>query len=124
VVSVLHERGPLAQLREIGGQVIFDDTNGYGHAVWNYKEGNERGAAWEQLQVRPDSRTVWHIDYTRRVRQLESFLPICGYCKKIRDDRTTGNRSRNTSRSARARRSATASVRTVISVTSCRSSKV
>ena len=64
VVSVLHERGPLARLRELGGRVIFDETNGYGHAVWDYKEGNARGAAWEQHQVRPDSRTVRHIDYT------------------------------------------------------------
>ncbi len=63
-VPVLHDRGPLARLRELGGQVIFDETNGYGHAVWDYKEGNERGAAWELAQVRPDSRTVRHIDYT------------------------------------------------------------
>lgn len=27
------------------------------------------------------------LDYTSRVRELESILPICGYCKKIRDDR-------------------------------------
>ena len=64
VVSVLHDRGPLARLRELGGQVVFDETNGYGHAVWDYKEGNARGAAWEPHQVRPDSRTVRHIDYT------------------------------------------------------------
>ena len=63
-VSVLHDRGPLARLRELGGQVIFDETNGYGHAVWDYKEGNERGDAWELLQVRPASRTVRRIDYT------------------------------------------------------------
>jgi hypothetical protein len=63
-VSVLHDRGPLARLRELGGQVIFDETNGYGHAAWDYKEGNERGAAWELLQVRPASRTVRRIDYT------------------------------------------------------------
>ena len=64
VVSVLHERGPLARLRAVGGQVIYDETNGYGHAVWDYKEGNERGTAWEPHQVRPDSRTVRHVDYT------------------------------------------------------------
>ena len=63
-VSVLGDRGPLALLRELGGQVIYDETNGYGHAVWNYKEGNERGAAWEKLQVRPDSRSVRRVDYT------------------------------------------------------------
>ncbi len=64
VVSVLHDRGPLASLRELGGQVIYDETNGYGHAVWNYVEGNRRGEAWEKLQERPPARTVRHIDYT------------------------------------------------------------
>jgi hypothetical protein len=43
VVSVLHDRGPAGAPPGLGGQVIFDETNGYGHAVWNYKEGNERG---------------------------------------------------------------------------------
>lgn len=64
VVSILHERGPLAWLREHGGQVVFDETNGYGHEVWNYQEGNRRGAAWLQDRVRPDSRSVRRIDYT------------------------------------------------------------
>ena len=64
VVSILHERGPLALLRARGGSVIFDETNGYGHAVWNYAEGGRRGSAWEKLQVRPASRSVRHIDYT------------------------------------------------------------
>jgi hypothetical protein len=63
-VSVLHEVGPLARLQELGGRVIFDLTNGYGHAVWDYAEGNARGLAWEKLQVRPASRAVRHIDYT------------------------------------------------------------
>lgn len=27
------------------------------------------------------------LGFTAQVRQLESFLPICGYCKKVRDDR-------------------------------------
>ena len=63
-VSVLHEVGPLAQLEERGGKVVFDLTNGYGHAVWDYKEGNARGLAWEKLQVRPFSRSVRRIDYT------------------------------------------------------------
>jgi hypothetical protein len=63
-VSVLHDRGPLLKLRELGGQVIYDETNGYGHAVWTYPAGSERSSAWEQRQVRPDSRTERHIDYT------------------------------------------------------------
>ena len=63
-VSVLHDRGPLARLREIGGHVIYDETNGYGHAVWEYKEGNARGLAWEKFQVRPASASVRRVDYT------------------------------------------------------------
>ena len=63
-VSALHDRGPLARLREFGGQVIYDEAKGYGHAAWDYKEGNERGAAWEELQVRPDSHAIRRIDYT------------------------------------------------------------
>ena len=27
------------------------------------------------------------LEFTRKVEELESILPICGYCKKIRDDR-------------------------------------
>jgi len=27
------------------------------------------------------------LGYTKQVQQLESFLPICSYCKKVRDDR-------------------------------------
>jgi phosphoserine phosphatase RsbU/P len=27
------------------------------------------------------------LHFTAQVKQLESFLPICGYCKKVRDDR-------------------------------------
>lgn len=26
------------------------------------------------------------IQYTQRVQQLESFIPICSYCRKVRDD--------------------------------------
>lgn len=28
------------------------------------------------------------LNFTQEVRTLESFLPICGYCKKVRDDKT------------------------------------
>lgn len=64
VVSVLHDRGPLARLRELGGQAILDETTGLGHAAWDYQEGNRRGDAWVALQVRPASRRVRRIDYT------------------------------------------------------------
>jgi hypothetical protein len=63
-VPILLSRGPLAKLRALGGQVIYDETTGYGHAVWDYQEGNARSAAWAPKQIRPDSRTVRHIDFT------------------------------------------------------------
>lgn len=64
VVPVLHARGPLRELRRLGGEAILDLTNGYGHASWNYAEGNARSAAWAVHQVRPDSRTIRRIDFT------------------------------------------------------------
>jgi hypothetical protein len=64
VVSVLHARGPLARLRELGGQAILDETTGLGHASWDYAEGNQRGDAWVAPKVRPVSRTVRRIDFT------------------------------------------------------------
>ncbi len=27
------------------------------------------------------------VEFTAELRQLESFLPVCGYCKKVRDDK-------------------------------------
>lgn len=32
------------------------------------------------------------LEFTRQVRQLEQFLPICSYCKKIRDDKNYWSR--------------------------------
>ncbi len=37
---------------------------------------------WKRLRV-----ATRILEFTKQVRRLESFLPICGYCKKIRDDR-------------------------------------
>jgi DNA-binding response OmpR family regulator len=39
------------------------------------------GQLWMRLRVAERI-----LGFTTEVRQLESFLPICGYCKKIRDD--------------------------------------
>ncbi len=64
VVPILESRGPLAELRRLGGEVIYDETTGYGHAVWDYAAGNERASAWAAKQVRPDSHTVRHLDFT------------------------------------------------------------
>jgi hypothetical protein len=64
VVPPLLIRGPLADLRRRGGQAIFDETTGFGHAVWNYAAGNKRSGEWAEQQVRPDSRTVRHLDFT------------------------------------------------------------
>ncbi|MFT3829929.1 MAG: hypothetical protein QM691_09525 [Opitutaceae bacterium] len=64
IVPILQSRGPLAELRRLGGRAIFDETTGYGHAAWDYAAGNARAAAWQQWQVRPDSRTVGRLDFT------------------------------------------------------------
>ncbi len=64
VVSVLHSSGPLARLREIGTQVIFDSTTGYGHNVWNYQEGYHRSYAWLEQQKRPRPQDISHIQFT------------------------------------------------------------
>ena len=62
-------------------------------------DGNERLAMQAGVDdfltkpVRPrDMRMRLHVaerilGYTQQVKQLETFLPICGYCKKIRDDK-------------------------------------
>lgn len=39
------------------------------------------GQLWMRLRVAERI-----LGFTTEVRKLESFLPICGYCKKIRDD--------------------------------------
>jgi hypothetical protein len=64
VVPPLLIRGPMAELRRRGGQAIFDETNGFGHAVWGYAAGNKRSGEWAERQVRPDSHTVRHLDFT------------------------------------------------------------
>jgi hypothetical protein len=64
VVSVLHSRGPIARLRELGGNATLDETTGLGHAAWNYREGNERAEAWHVKQVRPASNTVKRLLFT------------------------------------------------------------
>ncbi len=64
VVPIMVSRGPLAELRRRGGQVIFDETTGYGHAAWDNAPGNARSTAWAEQQVRPDTRSVRHLDFT------------------------------------------------------------
>jgi hypothetical protein len=64
VVPVMHAHSAYHQLREAGNQVIFDRTNGYGHAVWDYADGNARSAVWGPQQVLPLSTDVRHIDFT------------------------------------------------------------
>jgi hypothetical protein len=64
LAPIITSRGPLARLRQLGGAVIFDETDGFGHGVDYYKAGHQRAAVWRQQQVRPDSRTVRHLDFT------------------------------------------------------------
>lgn len=64
IVPIVTVRSQLAALRRMGGEATFDETGGYGHAVWNYAEGNARSNAWAAHQVRRDSRQVRRIDFT------------------------------------------------------------
>jgi DNA-binding response OmpR family regulator len=59
----------------------------------NLHEATEAGGD-DFLSKPVDVRQLWMrlrvaeriLGFTTEVRQLESFLPICGYCKKVRDD--------------------------------------
>jgi hypothetical protein len=64
VVPVLQSRGPIGRLRELGGDAVLDETTGYGHAVWDYTEGNQRGDAWYGKHVLPASSEVKRLDFT------------------------------------------------------------
>ena len=66
------------------------------------------------------------LNYATQVRQLQGIIPVCGYCRKMRDDlrvfdvgvhvaiKTIGARSRNTSVSRPARNSVMACAPTVM----------
>jgi hypothetical protein len=64
VVPIITARGPLQTLRARGARNIFDETNGLGHAAWDYAEGNKRASAWGKGEVRPNSHDVLRLDYT------------------------------------------------------------
>jgi hypothetical protein len=64
VVPVLQSRGPIGRLRELGGDAVLDETTGYGHAVWDYTEGNQRGDAWYGKHVLPLSSEVKRLAFT------------------------------------------------------------
>jgi pimeloyl-ACP methyl ester carboxylesterase len=63
VVNIALDDGPLKHLVAIGGCVTFEEANGFGHAVWNFTEGNARASAWEKRQVRAPSNETRYIDF-------------------------------------------------------------
>lgn len=63
-VPIIHASGPLDRIREYGGQVILDSTSGFGHAVWDYEEGNNRANIWFKKQVRPNTKDIKYINFT------------------------------------------------------------
>jgi predicted esterase len=58
---IITARAAMSRLRQLGGQVVFEETNGYGHGFAD--EGYQRAGAWRERQVRPDSRQVRHLDF-------------------------------------------------------------
>lgn len=63
-VPVLHARGPLGALQRRGAELVYDEVTGYGHAVWEYREGNERGVEWTLAKARRQPSSVSNIDFT------------------------------------------------------------
>lgn len=63
-VPVSCSRIPLNQLDKIGGRVLIDETDGLGHAVWDYKEGLARNSEWSAKQVRVNSVGIRRVKYT------------------------------------------------------------
>ncbi len=64
VVPVVMSRVPLKALMALGGQAVRDETDGLGHAAWDYQIGNERGDTWYRDFRAPALDTVDTIDYT------------------------------------------------------------
>ena len=64
VVPIVMSRVPLHALAQAGGKVILDETNGYGHASWDYAEGGARAGAWYPNHRAPIFDEVYDIDYT------------------------------------------------------------
>ena len=64
VVPVVQSRVPLKTLMAMGGEVVIDETDGLGHASWDYSEGNERSNAWYGDYKAPEFKDVRKIDYT------------------------------------------------------------
>lgn len=63
LAPIISSYGPLRHLRQLGGTVVFDETDGLGHDVWKYNAGHQRAGAWRDRQVRPDSRSVRRLDF-------------------------------------------------------------
>ena len=63
-VPVLLSRGPALLLSEQGGQVIIDETNGLGHASWEYTAGNTRAEVWKDKQRLPEMKEITQFRFT------------------------------------------------------------
>ncbi len=64
VVPIIENLATHNALRDAGGQNIFDETDGLGHAAWNYAEGNRRAHAWRDTCRLPASRAITRLDHT------------------------------------------------------------
>jgi len=64
VVPIVMSRTPLKALRSMGGEVIMDETDGLGHASWDYADGNRRSDAWYGNNRAPLFSEVTQIDFT------------------------------------------------------------
>ncbi len=95
---MMPEMDGLALCRAVRGRVEADYVyfillTGRTADVDNQREAIEAGV--DDFLSKPlNSQDIWMrlrvaeriLRYATEVRQLEAFLPICGYCKKVRDD--------------------------------------
>ena len=63
-VPIVLSHGFLAELRELGGSVINEEPTGFGHAVWDFADGNRRSGEWVLHQVRPAAKDVRKLDFS------------------------------------------------------------
>jgi predicted esterase len=62
-VPIVMSHAQVTHLLDIGGKVVYEETNGFGHAVWDFHEGFARSGEWLARQVRPNAKDIRRIDF-------------------------------------------------------------
>jgi dienelactone hydrolase len=76
MVPIVQSRGVTRALREAGGAVIQNETNGFGHIVQEWKEGLQFAHAWAAKQVRPKSMRRVHYAATDELARRAYWVEV------------------------------------------------